>query len=307
VMENIVRVTGHIAAKLRAAGFADISRRVLTVVPARNGKAFVCDGEGGYWRTYLFIEGAHSNQVATSPDEVRFLGESIGHFHKQLADMPPPRLHEGIPNFHDMEKRYVKFHKVIEDDKCGRAKEVRDEINFLFENEERGAILIRGLKSGELPERICHNDTKMNNILIDDKTREALCVVDLDTVMPGTALFDIGDLIRTVPSTAEEDETDLSKVRFNLNLFKPLVEGFMSEARDFFTEKEKSLIVESGRNLTHIMALRFLTDYLEGDVYYQIARPRHNVDRCRNQIALIKSLDAQWKEAEGIAAGACRN
>ncbi|MDR0553972.1 MAG: aminoglycoside phosphotransferase family protein [Treponema sp.] len=300
VMENILRVTGHIAGK---AGGSDIppSRRTLTVVPAKDGKSWVRDSMGGWWRTYLFIEGTHTLELAVSPEDARFLGKSVGLFQKQLASLPPPRLHESIPDFHNMEKRYLRFYRALSQDSCNRAGEAAAEIAFMRENEERGAILIRSLREGHIPERICHNDTKMNNILIDDAGGSALCVGDLDTVMPGTSLFDVGDLIRTVTTRAEEDERDLSKVAFDPVFFKALLEGYLSEALEFLTPEEKELLAEAGRNITQIMALRFLTDYLEGDHYYHIARPGHNLDRCRNQIALIKSMDRHWEEAKKIA------
>jgi Ser/Thr protein kinase RdoA (MazF antagonist) len=305
VMENIERVTRHIAKRLSRDGTADISRRVLTVVPARDGKLWVRDSGGGWWRTYLFIEETHTLELASSPAEARFLGKIIGQFQKQLADLTGPRLHETIPDFHHMEKRYLRFYTALSKDAYSRKKNVETEIAFMRANEERGAALIRALKVGTIPERICHNDTKMNNILIDDKSSKALCVIDLDTVMPGTSLFDVGDLIRTVPVIAEEDERDLSKVVFDLSLFEALIDGYLSEASDFLLESEITLLTEAGRNITHIMGLRFLTDYLEGDHYYQIARPDHNRDRCRNQIALIKSMDAQWDKSTKILQNLC--
>jgi Ser/Thr protein kinase RdoA (MazF antagonist) len=296
VMENIQRVTAHIAKKLIAEG-AGWSRRVLTVVPSRDGKPWVRDREGGWWRTYLFIEGTHSLELASSPTEAAFLGKSTGHFQKQLADLGGGRLRETIADFHNMESRYRRFYDAVSKDAFGRVKEVPGEIAFMRENEDRGGILIRALREGRIPERICHNDTKMNNILIDDKTSEALCLVDLDTVMPGSSLFDVGDLIRTVATGAEEDERDLSKVVFDPEFFEALLRGYLSEASEFLTPEEKDLLAESGRNFAQIMGLRMLTDYLEGDHYYHIARPGHNLDRCRNQIALIKSMDAQWEKA----------
>jgi len=300
VMENIVRVTSHISEKLKAFGESDWSRRSLTVVPAKDGKPWARDSEGGWWRTYLFIEGVHTLETTSSPIEARFLGASTGRFQKQLADIPQPRLHDTIPNFHDMEKRYVRFFKAIENDTHGRVKDASAEIDFMRKNEERGGILIRALKEGRIPERICHNDTKMNNILIDDVDSKALCVIDLDTVMPGTSLFDLGDLIRTVTTRAEEDERDLSKVEFDLVFFESLLEGYLSETLEFLTGEEISLLAESGRNITQIMGLRFLTDYLEGDHYYHTSRKEHNLDRSRNQIALIQSMDSKWEEALGI-------
>ena len=300
VMENIERVTRHITGKLKELKVPDASRRTLTVVPSRDGKPYVRDAEGGWWRTYLFIEGTHTLELAQSPKEASFLGSTIGRFQKQLSDLPSPRLHETIVNFHNMEWRYERFYDALAKDAFNRAREVPAEISFMKDNEERGAVLIRALRSGLIPERICHNDTKMNNILIDDSTDEGLCVGDLDTVMPGTSLFDVGDLIRTVTTRAEEDETDLAKVEFDLDYLKSLLAGYLAEATGFLTESEKDLLLECGRCITQIMGIRFLTDYLEGDHYYRIARPSHNIDRCRNQIALMKSMDSKWDRAMEI-------
>ena len=301
VMENISRVTRHISAKLAAAGEKDISRRVLTVVPARSGEPWIRDSEGGWWRTYCYIEGSHTGDTASSPEEAELLGMKAGQFQKQLADLEGPRLFETILNFHNMETRYVRFHEALKKDELNRAKEAAPEIDFYLANEERGGILIRSLRSGAIPERICHNDTKLNNILLDDNGGGALCVIDLDTVMPGTSLFDLGDLIRTVTITAAEDEKDLSRVCFNPVFHKALLKGYLSEALDFLVPEEHKLLCESGRNLAHIMGLRFLTDYLEGDHYYHISRPGHNLDRTRTQMTFIRSMDDQWDEAERIA------
>jgi hypothetical protein len=300
VMENIERVTKHIAQKLISQGELPWTRRTLAVIPAKDGKPWVRDSGGGWWRTYLFIEETHTLELANSSEDGRVLGASIGRFQKQLADLPPPRLYETIPDFHNMEKRYERFYQAVSKDSYSRVKKVQEEISFMKDNEERGALLIRALKAGTIPERICHNDTKMNNILIDNGSNAALCVGDLDTVMPGTSLFDTGDLIRTVTTRAEEDERDLSKVIFDLAFFGALLDGYLSEASAFLIPEEKKLLTESGRNITQIMGLRFLTDYLEGDHYYHTSREGHNLDRCRNQIALIRSMDERWNEAEEI-------
>jgi Ser/Thr protein kinase RdoA (MazF antagonist) len=305
VMENIQRVTSHIRNKLTCADMGDVSRRALTVVPAKDGKPFARDDEGGWWRTYLFIEGSHTLEQTSSPAEARFLGESIARFQSQLADLGGARLHETIPDFHNMEKRYARFYDALSKDCRGRAKDVQSEIDFMRQNEERGAVLIRALRDGSIPERICHNDTKINNILIDDASSVALCVIDLDTVMPGTSLFDVGDLIRTVTTRAAEDERELSKVQFDMAFFEALLGGYLSCALQFLTPAEQALLCESGRNITQIMGLRFLTDYLEGDHYYHIERPEHNLDRCRTQIALIKSMDAQQENAEELTRRLC--
>ncbi|GHV94777.1 mucin desulfatase [Spirochaetia bacterium] len=303
VMENIERVTSRIRKKLTEAGMKDVSRRALTVIPAKDGKPWARDDEGGWWRTYLFIGGSHTLEQTSSPKEARFLGASIARFQSQLADLGGERLHETIPDFHNMEKRYARFYDALSKDCRSRAKDVQPEIDFMRKNEERGAVLIRALRDGSIPERICHNDTKINNILVDDESSEALCVIDLDTVMPGTSLFDVGDLIRTVTTRAAEDERDLSRVEFDLIFLEALLDGYLSEALNFLIPAELALLCEAGRNITQIMGLRFLTDYLEGDHYYHTTRPDHNLDRCRTQIALIKSMDSRWKQAEDIAAG----
>jgi Ser/Thr protein kinase RdoA (MazF antagonist) len=304
VMENILRVTSHIRGKLSA---ADTERRTLTVIPSGDGKPWVRDKDGGWWRTYRFIEGASTRETAKTPEEAALLGGSIGRFQKQLADMPSPPLHESIQDFHNMETRYLRFYRALSGDPCRRARDAGPEIAFLEDNEERGGVLVRAMRSG-IPSRVCHNDAKMNNILLDDASGEALCIIDLDTVMNGTCLFDLGDLIRSAANRAAEDERNLSLVRFDLDIFKALLTGYLSEAADFLTTEEGKLLCESGRNITQIMALRFLTDYLEGDRYYRTERPGHNLDRCRNQIALIQAMDARWEEAENIvrqaAAGA---
>ena len=307
VMENIDRVTNHIREYVRGSGGApdDVSRCTLTIIPSRDGKLWVRDGKGGWWRTYLFIEGSHTLELTSCPEDARFLGESIAHFQMQLADLGGKLLNETIPSFHDMEKRYLRFYDALRADKCNRAKDVRPEIDFMRENEERGAVLIRSLHSGLIPERVCHNDAKINNILIDDSGGRAVCVIDLDTVMPGTVLFDFGDLVRTVSNRAAEDEIDLSTIEFDPGYFEALLSGYVAGARGFLTSAETALLCEAGRNITQIMGLRFLTDYLDGDHYYHISRPDHNCDRARTQIALVRSMDAKWDTIRTIADTIC--
>jgi Ser/Thr protein kinase RdoA (MazF antagonist) len=299
VMENIERVTRHVREKLVHARLPDWSRRVLSLIPAKDGKPWVRDAHGLWWRTYCFIEGAHAPQQSGTPGEAALAGKSLGRFQTQLADLRGPRLHESIPDFHNMETRYRRFYDALAKDGFNRAHDAAPEISFMRENEERGGLLVRALREGRIPERICHNDAKLNNILVDDKTGEALCLIDLDTVMPGSSLFDIGDLIRTAAARAPEDERDLSLVKFDPAFFRALLEGYLAEAPDFLISEERELLAEAGRNITHIMALRFLTDYLEGDHYYHTSRPDHNLDRCRNQMALIRDMDARWNDIEG--------
>ena len=325
VVENIQRITEHIAAKLTAeaepAAIANqgaaagastapcaatqptpqpgtaavpVSRQVLTLIPAKDGRFFYLDPAGEYWRTYLFIEDAVTYERMESSALARKAGAAIGAFQRQLSDYRGPALHETIPDFHNMHSRYDQLDHAVAHDVAGRLAEVRAELTFLEANRARGMILSDGLARGTLPRGITHNDTKLNNILFDAATGNALCIIDLDTVMPGTVLFDTGDLIRTAANTACEDEPDLSKVRFDTSLFAALIDGYLSTASSFLTPAEKSLIAESGRVLTQIMAVRFLTDYLNGDRYYKISRPTHNLDRARSQLALIRSMDSQW-------------
>jgi Ser/Thr protein kinase RdoA (MazF antagonist) len=295
-MDNIQRVTSHILKKLD--GLPDKSQRTPQVVPARNGDLFVRDAEGGWWRTYLFIDGVETPEMAETLDQARLLGCAVGKFQKLLADLPGPRLFDSVPNFHNMVWRYELFDEALAKDSCRRASSVSAEIAFMKENRARAEMLVQKLKDGNIPEHICHNDTKMNNILFNKDMTEGICVTDLDTLMPGTVLYDVGDLIRTVTTRAAEDETDLSKIKFDLSFFEALIKGYLSEAAEFLITEELEYIAEAGRYITHIMAIRFLTDYLKGDVYYKIARPNHNLDRCRNQIALIKDMDRQWDAIE---------
>lgn len=296
VMENIDLVTSHIRKKAGMAGITDLGRCTLTIVPSKDGKLWARDNEGSWWRTFLFIEDSHSLEITATPEDARILGKSIACFQSQTADLDPERLHETIPGFHDMEKRYKYFNEVISGDSHDRVKDVRAEIGFMLENEERGDVLIRALRNRIIPVRTCHNDAKINNILIDDASSKVLCVIDLDTVMPGTVLFDLGDLIRTVCATAAEDEKDLSRVDFNVDYFEALLSGYLSGAGNFLVPSELALLCEAGRNITQIMGLRFLSDYLDGDQYYRVSYPLHNLDRCRTQIALINSMDSKWQD-----------
>lgn len=313
VVENIRHITEHIAAKLAVKVNADVrflvedtisaSRRVLTLVPTKDGRFFYVDRDGEYWRTYLFIEKASTFEQMDSPALAHKVGAAVGIFQQQLSDYSGPPLHETIPDFHNMHSRYEQLDRAVALNTAGRLETVREELAFLEENRTRGMILSDGLANGTLKRGITHNDTKLNNILFDDATGEAICLIDLDTVMPGTVLFDTGDLIRTAANTACEDEQDLSKVHFDCNIFKALIGGYLSTVGGCLTAYEKSLIAESGRILTQIMAVRFLTDYLNGDIYYKTTRLTHNLDRARTQIALIKSMDSQWEQLQRSVEG----
>ena len=294
VVANIAAVTHFLRQSYQQEGLDDISRRTLTLVPCRDGKLFYLDSDGNYWRTYLFVEHATTYEILDSTALAEQLGCTVGAFQNRLAGYNGPRLFDTIPRFHDMHLRYQQLEAAVACDPKGRVASARAELDFLQQNRQRGMILSDGLASGKLREGITHNDTKLNNILFDKKTGKALCVLDLDTVMPGSVLFDTGDMIRTATNTAAEDEPDVSKVTFNFNVFRALISGYYSQAGSFLTDYEKGLLAESGRTITQIMAVRMLTDYLNGDLYYHTSYPEHNLVRTRTQIALIKSMDSQW-------------
>lgn len=292
VMENISAVTEHIRSKL-VGKFDDMDQRCLRVVKTRDGKLAHLDEKGGYWRTYHYIDHVRTFNTIRDASQAYLLGEAVGNFQLQLADFDGKSLHESIPNFHDMGLRYEQLEASVAVNHQNRVALVGPELAFLRENKDRGLVLWEGMKKGDLPTRVTHNDTKINNVLFKIDGSQALCIIDLDTVMPGTILFDTGDMIRTATTTGEEDATDLSTVTCDVKLHKALIEGYLAKA-DFLTDLERELVVESGRNITQIMAVRFLTDFLNGDKYYTIEREMHNLDRARTQIQLIEDMDAKW-------------
>jgi len=293
VMENIDRILGHLRAKILAAGLPDPDRRCLRLVRGKTGEPWVRDAEGGYWRTYAFIEESKTCEVLESSQQAENIARAVGRFQLMLADLGGKRLHETIPGFHNTPARYKTFHQVLAADPVGRATSVRKEIDWVLANEERACAVARAMKSGLVPERITHNDTKANNILLDESTGEAICVIDLDTVMPGSLLFDFGDLVRTSTGTAAEDEADPSRMEMRLSFFRALARGFIGETASILTPGERNLLSEAGRSITVEQALRFLGDYIAGDTYYRILRPGQNLDRTRTQIALVNSMDRQ--------------
>lgn len=297
VMENISRVLAHLRRTLSG-------RRVLTLVPARDGGAVVRAADGSWWRTFLHIPGARSCDVVETGEQARECGRAFGDFMARLSDLPGPRLRETIPGFHDTARRVAALREAVAADAAGRAARAREEIAFALAREPLARALDEARAAGELPERVTHNDTKFNNVLIDDQTRKALCVIDLDTVMPGLSLNDFGDMVRTAACPAEEDERDLSKVRLEPALFRALVEGYLEAAGGLLTEGEKSLLAFSGRLITYELAVRFLTDYLSGDVYFKIHRPEHNLERARAQLKLVASIESQERELERIVRSA---
>ena len=301
VMENIIRVTEH--QRLKNAGMDDASRRSLTFIPCRDGRSFVMDDEGNYWRAYVFVENVMTYDAVESEKQAYEAARTFGRFQKELSDLPGERLHEVIPDFHNTPKRYDALHQAIEDDCVNCAASAKAEIEYVLKCEEWASLLVEKQRTGELPERITHNDTKLNNVLLDVDTGEGMCVIDLDTVMPGLALYDFGDMVRTSTSPAAEDERDLSKVKMQMGMFKALVDGYLSTAGEFLTSVEKEHLVFSGKLITLEIGVRFLADYLAGDTYFKVYRDGHNLDRCRAQFELVRSIERQEEQMSAYVVG----
>ena len=293
VMKNVMRVTTHIRKKLEARNVRDVTRRSLIVIPTRDGKSFYQSGSSEVWRTFVFIEGVETYEAVQSPAQAFQAGRAFGEFQHALVDLPGERLMETIPSFHDTRKRFGALQQAIERDHYNRAKDARFEIEFALDHEPVAEVILKAMAKGKIPERITHNDTKFNNVMLDVLTGEAMCIVDLDTVMPGCALYDFGDMVRTTTSPTLEDEPDLSKVRMQMPMFKKLAEGYLSTAGQFLTQAEKAHIAFSGKLITFELGMRFLTDFLSGDTYFRTHRPGHNLDRCRTQFKLVESIERQ--------------
>ena len=287
LMENVSRVTAHLATKVT--GQTDASRRVLTLIPARSGAAFHQDADGNVWRVYIFVEAARGYDAVENPAQALSAARAFGQFQKLLADLPAPRLHDTIPDFHHTPKRFAALEKVIAADVANRAQTAKAEIEFALRHREICGVLL----AANLPERVTHNDTKFNNVLLDDATGEGICVIDLDTVMPGLVAYDFGDMVRTTTSPVKEDERDLSKVTMQFPMFEALARGYLSSAGEFLTPAERRLLPFGGKLITFTIGIRFLTDYLAGDVYFKVHRDGHNLDRCRTQFKLVESIEQQ--------------
>jgi hypothetical protein len=287
LMQNIERVTEHLAAQVRDQ--PDWSRRVLTLIPARDGRPLHVDADGSYWRAYRFIENARTYDSIEFPHQAFQAAKAFGEFQKMLADLPAPRLHYTIPDFHHTPKRFAALEQSIASDVAARAILAKAEIEFALSRKSITSVLI----DADLPERVTHNDTKINNVMLDDGTGEGICVIDLDTVMPGLAPYDFGDMVRTCTSAAPEDELDLSKVYLQFPLFEALARGYLSAAGGFLMAEEKRQLAFSGKLITFEIGVRFLTDYLAGDTYFKVHRDGHNLDRCRTQFKLVESIEQQ--------------
>ncbi|MDB6018346.1 MAG: hypothetical protein JWR19_2835 [Pedosphaera sp.] len=297
LMENVERVTSHIGKKL--AGAADFGRRVLTLIATRAGRPYHRDEQGNHWRAYHFIEKARSYEAVESTQQAFEAAKAFGHFQKLLADLPAPRLHDTIPDFHHTPKRFGMLETAIAADAANRARWAKAEIEFALRHKSISGVL---LEAG-LPERVAHNDTKFNNVMLDDTTGEGICVIDLDTVMPGLALYDFGDMVRTATSPAKEDERDLTKVEMQFPMFEALVRGYLASAAAFLTKGEKQQLAFSGKLITFEIGIRFLTDYLAGDTYFKVHREGHNLDRCRTQFKLVESIEQQEGKMNKLVEG----
>ncbi len=293
LMDNFVRVTSHQRRKLVERGAHDASRRTLTVIPTRDGRSYHRNGGGECWRTLVFVDGVRTFEAVETPIQAYEAGKAFGEFQHLLVDLPGKRLAETIPHFHNTRKRFEALQKAIQEDHANRAADARKDIEFALRQEKIVDVILNALAKKRIPERITHNDTKFNNVMLDVVTGRAMCVVDLDTVMPGSALYDFGDMVRTTTSPTLEDELDLQKVQMRLPMFKALTRGYLESAGPFLTRAERALIAFAGRLITFTIGIRFLTDYLSGDTYFRVHRPHHNLDRARTQFKLVESIERQ--------------
>ena len=295
VMNNIVAVTDHIRAGLARAG-EDAERGTMRVIRTTDGRNGYADAEGRFWRAYDFVEGTVCRLTLDSPETFARVGEAFGDFQRRLADFDASVLIESIPNFHNTKNRYANFLAALERNASGRAHLIEEEIKFITDRADKCSLIVDALADGSLPLRVTHNDTKLSNILLDETTEEAVCIIDLDTVMPGSALYDLGDSIRSGASSAAEDEPDLDKVHFLPEMFKVYARGFIKGCGGALTEKEISMLPDGGYMLTLEQAIRFLTDYLDGDTYFHVDYPEHNLIRTRTQIKLVADMEACMDE-----------
>ena len=299
LMENVMNVTSFLRKKIVERG-GDPERETLNVIRTVDGDNFLKDEDGDFWRMYIFIENATSFDMVRTPEDFYNSAVSFGNFQLLLQDYPAATLHETIPNFHNTVSRFADFKKAVEEDVCGRAKEVQDEIRFVMEREADTHVICDALANGEIPLRVTHNDTKLNNIMIDNETGKGICVIDLDTVMPGSALYDYGDSIRFGASTGAEDEKNLELITCDMGLFEIYTKGYVEGCGGSLTEKEIRMLPMGARLMTLECGMRFLADYLQGDVYFKIHRPEHNLDRARTQFKLVADMEKKWDEMAGI-------
>lgn len=302
LMENITSVTDFLRRKIKARG-GDPDREALCVIPAKDGSSY-CRVDGKCYRMYRFIQDAVSYDAVERQSDFYESALAFGTFQSLLSDYPAETLHETIADFHNTPKRFAAFRQAVQADVCCRVKDVGKEIAFLTEREAQMSVLTDLLAQGRLPLRVTHNDTKLNNVMLDQKTGKGICVIDLDTVMPGLSAYDFGDSIRFGANTAAEDETDLSKVSLDLELYEQYVRGYLKGCQGSLTGLEKQMLPMGAKMMTLECGMRFLADYLSGDTYFRIHREHHNLDRCRTQLALVADMERKWEQMAEIVAKA---
>ena len=298
LMENFIGVTSHLRKKIEAAG-GDVMRETLNLVNTRDGKPYYTDSTGKVWRLMPYVEGTVCLQKAT-PELFEASARAFGRFQRLLNDYPAHTLHESIVNFHNTEDRFAKFLAALEADKLGRAKDVQAEVQFVLDRKADCSVALNALREGKLPLRVTHNDTKLNNVLIDEQTQEGICIIDLDTTMPGLSIYDFGDSIRFGANHSAEDEKDLTKVNFDIELYKIYTRGFLEGAQGGLTDAELEYLPWGAKLMTLECGIRFLTDYLDGDNYFHIRYADQNLDRCRTQFKLVSDMEQQWDEMHAI-------
>lgn len=299
LMENVVNITEYLRKVILSQG-GDPDRETLNVIRTLDGASYHEDENHNFWRVFLFIEDTLCLEMAESPGDFYDSGAALGNFQRMLADYPAEKLHETIPDFHDTPSRFMAFQRAVQEDKLGRAAQAKAEITFALAREGDTPVLTDLLQAGKLPLRVTHNDTKLNNILFDKTTGKALCIVDLDTVMPGLSLYDFGDSIRFGASTGAEDEPDLSRVELDLTLFEAFTEGFLKGCAGSLTPEEIRLLPMGAKLMTYECGIRFLADFLEGDIYFRIHRENHNLDRARTQLKLVADMEKKWVQMAEI-------
>lgn len=299
LMENIANVTAYLRERIIERG-GDPDRETLSVIKTETGENYLEDSLHNFWRVFPFISDTFCLEKVENARDFYDCAVAFGSFQRQLSDYPADTLHETIPRFHHTPSRFSAFRKAVADDPLGRAASVQQEIDFALEREADTHVLTDLLEKGDLPLRVTHNDTKLNNILFDSATRKALCIIDLDTVMPGLSLYDFGDSIRTGANTGAEDETDLSKIGLDLSLFETFTKGFLTGCGGSLTPLEIELLPLGAKLMTYECGIRFLTDYLEGDVYFKIHREHHNLDRARTQFKLVADMEKKWGEMAAV-------
>ena len=300
LMENFIGITSHLRKKIIANG-GDPLRETLSLVKTKDGKDYYTDATGKAWRLTPFIENTDCYQSAT-PELFEASARAFGRFQYLLSDYPAETLHESIVNFHNTEDRFAKFEAALAADKMGRAKEVEAEVKFAMDRKADCSVALQALRDGKLPLRVTHNDTKLNNILIDRNTHEGICVIDLDTTMPGLSINDFGDSIRFGANHSKEDEKDLSKVNFDIELYEAYTRGFLEGAQGGLTKAELEYLPWGAKLMTLECGIRFLTDYLDGDNYFRIHYPEQNLDRTRTQFKLVADMEAQWEAMAAVVA-----